>query len=586
MRTLSLSQLIALTVGVLFVCGGLVAGPRQFTATEGGGRVAPPTEFVTNVSTSEDVLAVVHARLRQTFLEGVRTFDWRLAAEGLSGQFLGTFPDPLQGSIVDDDGLLIRQYVSTDLHWLGQLEFLSVISRHIESWTSVERSSWQVTDFFLEPTFDRAFLKGHLQLGGSDSTGTRSVLDATISVKAAVGPSGQWQLERFDFLEGIAVQNSLPPFRDITDAVGFHFNRSEINYELRRDIVDTRSSLIDSSLSVVDWNHDGFWDVIATESMNQAVLFINDGKGGFTRGVLPFDDPRLIPSQVLFVDLDGDGLEELVGNRVLYRDGRGSIGLYTRKAGNWLFLPNAFEFENPLNTRRADAQPMTVGDVNGDGLLDVVVSGYENDQSKDPRTFNRVDARDGAETLLFINYGELRFEEESDARGISGTRYTYVVGLFDFDADGDLDLFEGNDYGSNVLWDNQGDGTFHELFGHPLTNDSSNTMGLTIGDWDNSGRWSVYLSNMYSHAGQRVVKLTQSLGDEMQARLGLLAKGNQLFTQESVGKPWVETAVERKANAAGWAWASLFIDLDNDGDKELFVTNGNTSHRDSEAPDY
>jgi hypothetical protein len=111
-------------------------------------------------------------------------------------------------------------------------------------------------------------------------------------------------------------------------------------------------------------------------------------------------------------------------------------------------------------------------------------------------------------------------------------------------------------------------------------------MGLTIGDWDNSGRWSVYLSNMYSHAGQRVVNLAQSLGDEMQARLGLLAKGNQLFTQEPTGKSWVETATERKVNAAGWAWASLFVDLDNDGDKEVFVTNGNTSHRDSEAPDY
>ena len=307
--------------------------------------------------------------------------------------------------------------------------------------------------------------------------------------------------------------------------------------------------------------------------MNQAVLFINNGKGGFTRGVLPFDDPRLIPSQVLFVDLDGDGLEELVGNRVLYRDGRGSIGLYTRKAGKWLFLPNAFEFNNPLDTRRSDAQPMTVGDVNGDGLLDVVIAGYENDQSKDPRTFNRVDARDGAETLLFINHGELRFEEESDARGIFGTRYTYVVGLFDFNADGDLDLFEGNDYGSNVLWDNQGDGTFRELDEHPLAGDSSNTMGLTIGDWDNSGRWSVYLSNMYSHAGQRVVNLAQSLGKEMQARLGLLAKGNQLFTQESTGKPWVETAVERKINAAGWAWASLFVDLDNDGDLDLIVSN-------------
>ena len=171
MRTIPLSQPIALTAGILFVCVALVAGSSQSALTEGGGKVVRPTDFETDVSISEDVLAVVLGRLRQTFLAGVRTFDWSLAAEGLSDQFLGTFPEPLQGSIVDDDGLLIRQYGSSDLQWFGQREFLSVISRHTESWTSVERSYLKVTEFFLEPTFDRAFLKGHLQLGGSDSTG-------------------------------------------------------------------------------------------------------------------------------------------------------------------------------------------------------------------------------------------------------------------------------------------------------------------------------------------------------------------------------------------------------------------------------
>ena len=39
-------------------------------------------------------------------------------------------------------------------------------------------------------------------------------------------------------------------------------------------------------------------------------------------------------------------------------------------------------------------------------------------------------------------------------------------------------------------------------------------------------------------------------------------------------------------NVAGWAWGCLFYDLDNDGDKEIFVTNGNTSFRDPDAPDY
>ena len=111
-------------------------------------------------------------------------------------------------------------------------------------------------------------------------------------------------------------------------------------------------------------------------------------------------------------------------------------------------------------------------------------------------------------------------------------------------------------------------------------------MGVTIADWDNTGEWSVYLSNMYSHAGHRVVRLTESVSAEMHARLEMLTKGNQLFTFGSETGQWQDRGVALGANEAGWAWASLFYDLDNDGDKELFVTNGNTSHTDREAPDF
>ena len=398
--------------------------------------------------------------------------------------------------------------------------------------------------------------------------------------------TGEWVISQLDFIEGSRVHNPSPPFRDITNAVGFHFNRSDVKGDLRQDIIDTRSSLIDSGLSVVDWDHDGFWDLLVTESMNHSLLFRNDGKGGFERELLPIKDRRLVPSQLVFVDLDGDGLEELIGNRVLYRDGYGSMGIYTRPDGEWVFLPQALEFDNPSDVRRTDAQAMTAADVNGDGLLDLFVAGYETDQSRDPRRFNRVDAHDGADNLLFINQGDLRFTEASDALGITGTQYTYVAQFFDFDGDGDVDLFEGNDYGRNIVWDNTGDG-FRAFEDHPLTRHASNTMGITIGDWDNTGAWGVYVSNMYSHAGRRVLRLTESLGDVMRADLEGLAAGNQLFVQKTDGGDgWEDQARLLDVNVAGWAWGCLFYDLDNDGDKEIFVTNGNTSFRDPDAPDY
>ena len=567
----------------LAVAGALAASGASAAQTEAP-LVQDLESFVTDVTESEAAHEVVQRSIDATLIAGLRGFDWETASEGLAAQFRGRFPDPDAGRSVGDGRLAIRRFGQDDSEPLGREAFLAVLRRHASGWTAVERASWHAFEFLLEPVRDRAVVKAHLELGGPDPTGARSILHATVHAGVVEAGPGLWRLDRLEVVEATAVRNPHPPFREITDATGFHFNRSEANRELRQAIVDTRSSLVDSGLSVTDWNGDGFWDLLATESMNQAVLFLNDGRGGFTRGALPYDDPRLIPSQALVVDLDGDGLDELVGNRVLYTEGRGSLGLFTRREGDWRFLPNALEFDNPSGAQRTDAQPLTAGDVNGDGLLDVVVSGYETDRSRDPERFNRVDARDGADTLLFINHGGLRFTEESDARGLGGARYTYAAHLFDFDGDGDLDLFEGNDYGANDLWDNRGDGTFRALPDHPAAGDSSNTMGVSVADWDNSGRWSLHLSNMYSHAGQRVVRLARSLGGEMRQRLRRLADGNQLFVQDA--GEWEDRAAPLGVNAAGWAWASLFYDIDNDGDQELFVTNGNTSHRDPAAPDY
>ena len=234
-----------------------------------------------------------------------------------------------------------------------------------------------------------------------------------------------------------------PPLRAITDAVGLHFNRSPENERLRRAVADAGMSLIDSALGVVDWNRDGHWDILATEAGVHAILFRNDGRGGFVREPLPFGDDRLIPNQALFVDLDGDGLEEIVGSRVAYGDGRAWMGIHTRRGGEWVYLPRALEFDSPPGLRRGESQLLTAGDLSGDGWLDLVARGGQ---------------ADGADELLFVNQGGLRFTQESDAErpdpAGAGERFVRPADVpgpdadhdgraaapVDIDGDGDLDL--------------------------------------------------------------------------------------------------------------------------------------------------
>jgi hypothetical protein len=99
-------------------------------------------------------------------------------------------------------------------------------------------------------------------------------------------------------------------------------------------------------------------------------------------------------------------------------------------------------------------------------------------------------------------------------------------------------------------------------------------MGVTWLDYDGDGRLDLYVSNMYSTAGNRILaRGPGKMAAGHHAKLLKMAHGNSLFRNRGDGT--FENVTEQTgAGRAGWAWSSAAYDYDNSGLPHLYVANG------------
>ncbi|KAF0244807.1 MAG: aspic/unbv domain [Planctomycetota bacterium] len=575
-------------VGGVVVCTALAVCflRPESPATPSGSFLARPDVFVLDIPRVEDASDAIGKSVKKLLLNPLKGRNPSAASAAFHPEFLARFPAPDSAPGFLEAGLRFREYGETAGPDLDAGAFLSTVAKHLEGWAVIERASWRAFETLLTPDSTSAFVSAHLQLGGSTHSGTRGDLQGVVEAQV-VSDGVEWKLRRLSWKYGTRIDSEVLPFADISAATGLTWNFSDENQLVLQQLIDQRGPNTVGGISAVDWNRDGHWDLIATLADKTAVLFENDGRGGFERRPLPFATAHECGNVALMADLDRDGLDEIVTGQVLSAESsRGRIGVYTRRSGQWELLPGALEFDLPPGVRGLLPQAVVPGDINGDGLVEIFVGIYSHAGSRQDR-FSNIEAYDGADDLLFVNHGNLSFTEESDARGIHSTQFTLAAAFFDLDADGDQDLIQVNDYGPNVVWENSGSGTFRRDKTHPFVRDPGYNMGVCIADFDNSGKWSVHFSDMYSHAGNRILRLGGGLGPELLRKALVLAGGNRMF--ESVpGTPggWTDVGNDRGIAYADWAWSCNFFDFDNDGDRDLFVTNGFTSHTNPASPDY
>jgi len=477
---------------------------------------------------------------------------------------------------------LSTQTIKSDGTLLNSDKFTTAFQTSTDRWTYVQRCSLGLAKFKLISEED-AWGLVHVKLAGLfvDNTYESLLNQSRISFKRV---EGKWLIDAFDVSEFKQTSTQKLAFVNVSAETGVNLRRNRHVDSVITAQTSARKLETIGGLAVLDFNYDGREDFAAWNQRRTLQIFINDGIAGFDRVIDPIPAKHVGLFQ-LFIDLDGDRMPEIVSTEIAScRRGVAEFPVYKRVGKKFRLKPGVLKFRRKCAALdQVKFQSISVADVNRDGHLDLFFSGFSNRHSKG-LNHNRFRSNSGEPNRLFMGGGKLRFTEEAKERGLLGSSFSYAATFLDYDRVNGPDLYVVNDYGRNVLYRNDGVGNFSTVDISLTKNGQS--MGVSHVDINGDGELDLYVSNMYSKAGNRIVPLAKSeLKTETYEELLSVAQGNNAFIRQADGS-FVDESKNLGIAKAGWAWGHVFFDADLDGDRDLYVLNGNLTHSDLKAPDY
>lgn len=180
---------------------------------------------------------------------------------------------------------------------------------------------------------------------------------------------------------------------------------------------------------------------------------------------------------------------------------------------------------------------------------------------------------------LYRNEGNGQFKNVSKSAGILIEGYSLGLATADINNDGWTDIYVSNDFLTNdILYINNGDGTFTNKAKEYLNHTSFAGMGSDISDMNNDGLMDIMVVDMLPEDNyRRKMIIPGSSYDRFQLTLEMDYEAqytrNTLQLNNGKGK-FSEIGQLANIDQTDWSWSSLFADFDNDGDKDLMITNG------------
>ncbi|MEO7293701.1 MAG: VCBS repeat-containing protein, partial [Ginsengibacter sp.] len=341
-----------------------------------------------------------------------------------------------------------------------------------------------------------------------------------------------------------------------------------------------------SGVGAGDFNNDGLIDLFFASNQHQNKLYLNQGNLKFKDVTAAATTPEDggWSTGISVVDINNDGLLDIyvcrVGNYETLKSKNQLLICQGIKNGVPFYKDEAHEYGLDFSGFSTQA---AFFDYDGDGDLDMFLlnhSVHENGTFR-PRNEFAGTYHPLSGDRIYKNNGNNTFTDVTKQTEINSSAIGYGLGIAvsDIDLDGYPDIYIGNDFHENdYLYINQKNGTFKEEGEQLLMHTSQYSMGVDLADINNDAYPEIISTDMLpsdpyilkrslSEGAYDIFNYKIEIGYSYQyTRNNLqLNRRNGLFS---------EVGLYSGVAATDWSWAPLFVDFDNDGLKDLFISNG------------
>lgn len=344
-----------------------------------------------------------------------------------------------------------------------------------------------------------------------------------------------------------------------------------------------------AGVGIGDFNNDDLQDIFFSGSQVTNRLYMNKGDLTFNDITLEshIADRGRWSAGVAVVDINNDGWQDIYvcasnhldpdmrRNRLFIHEG-------LNEDGNPVFSEQAKEFgidDEGYSTHAA------FFDYDNDGDLDLyVLTNFLDTPTPNKYREKKLNGSAESNDRLYRNNGNNTFTNVTLNAGIVYEGYGLGISIVDFNNDGWRDIYITNDYLTNdLMYINNRDGTFSNQIEKYIKHQTHSAMGHDIADINNDGLVDIFTLDMLPEDNQGIKKMhgvTRFENEQLNEELGYQSQYKRNMLQINNGPDaygnhnFSEIGLMAGIYATEWCWSALLADYDNDGYRDLFVSNG------------